>query len=132
MRKWIIVLSAIFAAGLGSLAQAQTPPPKPDRCFFIGNFRNWKAPDARTIYIRVNFNRYYRLDLAGECPAMLWPDARLITVWRGSDVVCDALDWDLKVSNGPPREGAAEPCIVKTMIALSHDEAEAIPRAFKP
>ena len=134
MRKRIVTLSVIFAAGLGSLAlaQAETASPPPDRCFFVNNFENWKASDARTIYIRVNTNRYYRLNLAGECPAMLWPDARLITVWRGSNVVCDALDWDLKVSNGPLREHFTEPCIVKTMTALTSAEASAIPKEFKP
>jgi hypothetical protein len=132
MRKRILTVLAMVAAAAGSLAlaQAESPPPKPDGCFFIRNFENWKAADARTIYIRVNFSRYYRLDLASECPALLRMDPRLITVWRGSDVVCDALDWDLKVSNGA--HGIAEPCIVKTMTALTGAEAAAIPKAFKP
>lgn len=133
MRKRTVTVLAMVAAAAGSLALAQAespPPPKPDRCFFVRNFENWKAADARTIYIRVNLSRYYRLNLAGQCPALLWPDARLITVWRGSDVVCDALDWDLKVSNGA--HGITEPCIVKTMTALTGAEAAAIPKAFKP
>lgn len=131
MRKRIMTMLAAAAAGSLALAQAEPPPsPKPDGCFFVRNFENWKAPDARTIYIRVNFNRYYRLGLAGQCPALLRPDARLITVWRGSDVVCDALDWDLKVSNGA--HGIPVPCMVKTMTALTGAEAAAIPKEFKP
>jgi hypothetical protein len=100
------------------------------QCFFIRNFDNWKATDAKTIYIRVNLNQYYRLDLGSQCPALLWPDARLITKWRGSDSVCSALDWDLKVSNGI--HGFAQPCIVKTMTKLDPAAAAAIPPKFKP
>ena len=100
------------------------------QCFLIRNFDNWKATDAKTIYIRVNLNQYYRLDLGSQCPALLWPDARLITKWRGSDSVCSALDWDLKVSNGI--HGFAQPCIVKTMTKLDPAAAAAIPPKFKP
>ena len=135
MRNICLILAStvsLFAAtSLAAAVPASPVPAKGPQCFFIRNFENWKAPDARTLYIRVSLHQYYRLDLAGSCPALLWPDSHLITKWRGSDWVCSALDWDLKVSQGAVR-GFATPCIVKTMTALTAQEADAIPKKFKP
>jgi len=82
------------------------------------------------MYIRVNMNKYYRLDMSGSCPALLWPDAHLIMNVRGPDTICSPLDWDLKVSTG--LHGIPMPCIVKTMTPLTPDQAAAIPKKFKP
>ena len=110
--------------------QAQSPAAPTNACFFVTQFRHWKAPDDRTIYISVLPHQYYRLDLSARCPALLWPASHLVTVFRGSDSVCSALDWDLKVSEAP--NGISEPCIVKSMTQLSPAEADAIPPKFKP
>jgi hypothetical protein len=99
-------------------------------CFVTQNFRGWKAPDDRTIYIRVGVNSFYRLDLANRCSALHAIDPFLVTRWRGSNFVCSPLDWDLRVSRGTGMPGEA--CIVKAMTRLSADEAAAIPRKFKP
>src|SRR5579862_9529319 len=101
------------------------------QCFSIRNFQNWKARDAKTLYIRVDPRRYFRLDLAASCPGLLSPNSHLITKWRGSSWVCSALDGDLKASDDPMR-GFASPRIVRTMKALTDKEAAAIPRKFKP
>jgi hypothetical protein len=124
-------LGAALAATIAAIStwpNGGSAAPAGQSCFFINQFRTWKAPDARTIYIRVNPNRFYRLDLAGRCEALLWPDGHLVTDTRGSDTVCSALDWNLKVS----QVGIAEPCIVKKMTELTPAEAEAIPKKFKP
>jgi hypothetical protein len=99
-------------------------------CFVTQNFQGWKAPDDRTIYIRVGVNSFYRLDLANRCSALHAIDPFLVTRWRGSNFVCDAIDWDLKVSRGTGMPGEA--CIVKTMTRLTAEEAAAIPRKFRP
>jgi hypothetical protein len=143
---WRVVLPGGFwqeigmsVRALGSLAivvflalnaQSRAEPVRPRSCFFTQNFENWKAPDDRTIYIRIGVHSFYRLDLAARCPALLSANPSLITHWRGSNSVCDALDWDLKVARGFP--GSAEPCIVRTMTPLTTEEAAAIPRKFKP
>ena len=132
------VLSAL-AVAVGFLVAVPTTTAEPasrtagqvSQCFSIRNFQNWKARDAKTLYIRVDPRRYFRLDLATSCPALLSPNSHLITKWRGSSWVCSALDWDLKVSEDPVR-GFASPCIVKTMTALSDSEAGALPRNFRP
>ena len=130
----IFAALAFSAVSLGSLSAMadpapQAPPGTPPRCFFIQNFQNWKAPDAKTIYIRVNVNQYYRLDMAGRCDALTYPNSHLITQWRGTTTACDGIDWDLKVSQGT---GVRQACIVKSQTPLTPAEAAAIPKKFKP
>ncbi len=119
-----------LCATLPVLAQAPLPPAARNSCFYANEFQAWKAPDARTIYVRVNLHQYYRLDLASECASLLWPDTHLITHVRGSNAYCSAVDWDLQVAQG--FHGAAEPCLVETMTELSPAEAAAIPAKFRP
>jgi hypothetical protein len=132
-------LALVAALTLGPAAMAQTAPspkPKPaaaeNQCFPISEFENWRAPDDKTMYLRVNLNEYYRIDMSGECPELTYPDAHLITVWRGSSEVCGPLDWDLKVADGIGPGSFAVPCIVKAQTRLSPAEVAAIPKKFKP
>jgi hypothetical protein len=135
MRRILPTLAAVLGLLVAipplAAAPASAPATKGPQCFSIRSFENWKAPDAKTIYIRVNLHQYYRLDLAASCPTLLSANSHLITKWRGSSWVCSALDWDLKVSEDPVR-GFASPCIVKAMTPLTESEAAAIPRKFKP
>lgn len=132
MRAIITGLCAATVLFLSTPVAGADPAPaaKPSGCFFARDFENWKAPDAKTIYIRVRMHDYYRLDLTGSCSALLWPDSHLITRFHGTDTVCTRLDWDLKVSQG--MHSIPEACIVKSMTALTPEEAAAIPQKFKP
>jgi hypothetical protein len=124
-------LGLFAGVALPLAAAAQTPPPAPhNACFTANEFQNWKAPDDRTIFIRVGLHRFFRLDLAGTCAPLRWPDSHLITRLRGTDTYCSAVDWDLKVSESP--HGIPETCIVKKMTELSPEEAAAIPPKFRP
>ena len=125
---WIFAsASALMLAIAPAAAQ---PASHGGQCFSSTRFENWRAPDARTIYIRVRANQYFRLDLAGECSALRVPGAQLITTFRGSDMVCSALDWDLKVSAG--LDNTVEPCLVKTMTRLAPAEVAALPEKVRP
>lgn len=128
-RLLAVLLAASFSVGQPATAQPVASPT--NSCFQIEQFQGWRAPDTKTIYIRVLFDKIYRLDLAGSCPALKMGDPHLITHTRGPDTVCSAIDWDLKVSEGPS-PGFSEPCIVKTMTQLTPDEVAAIPKGFKP
>ncbi len=124
----------IFASGsallLAIAAAAAQPASHGVQCFSSTQVENWRAPDTRTIYIRVRSNRYFRLDLAAECSTLRAPGAQLITTFGGSDMVCSALDWDLKVSAG--LDSAVEPCLVKTMTQLAPAEVAALPKNARP
>jgi hypothetical protein len=125
-----LMLAALGAAMLVTPAAAQPA----NSCFSMRDFQTWKAQDARTIIIKVAVNHFYRLDLSGDCAGLQWPGVHLVTKTRGSDQVCDALDWDLGVSTrqfGQPG-GMEMKCIVKKMTPLSDADVAAIPPKFKP
>jgi hypothetical protein len=125
---------ALPAPALAQAAPSATSKPAAaeNQCFPISQFEDWRAPDNKTMYLRVNLNEYYRIDMAGECSELTFPDAHLITVWRGSNEVCGPLDWDLKVANGFGPGSFSAPCIVKGQTRLSPAEVAAIPKKFKP
>ncbi|HEY4274477.1 MAG TPA: DUF6491 family protein [Rhizomicrobium sp.] len=126
--------SAAFALlaflSVPAFAQPAAAPTPVRQCFFTNQFESWRAPDARTINIRVRGNQYYRLGLGSECHSLLDPGARLITTFRGSNTVCSPLDWDLKVSSGIG--SPAIPCIVKLMTRLTPTEVAALTSKDRP
>ena len=128
-RDILLAAACLLASGLPAVAQSPSAPPV-RQCFIAGEFGNWRAADARTVYIRVRMNKIFRLDMANECSLLLSPDARLITVFRGSDLICSPLDWDLKVNAGIG--GNAVPCRVKAMTLLTLAEASALPKNIRP
>jgi hypothetical protein len=132
-------LLGLLAASLG-IFHVQAQPGEPSRtgessrsrqdCFFVDQLQSWRAPDPSTIYIRVRPDRYYRLDLAGQCTKLQWPGSHLITNSHGKSTICSPLDWDLRVSE--LTEGAPEQCVVHSMTRLDPAQVAAIPKPFKP
>jgi hypothetical protein len=128
-----LLFASVFGLALAAVpaaAQPASPTVSPKECFFTSQFETWRAADARTVNIRVQGNRYYRLELGGECPQLLDPGARLITTFRGTSTVCSPLDWDLKVSSGIG--SPASPCIVRKMTRLSPGEVAALTAKTRP
>lgn len=121
-----LLLGTVTASG----AVADEPSQTKTSCFHISDLGGWKTTaDARTLYIRVNARRVFRLGLAGRCSLLLSPDAYLVTTTRGSDFVCRPIDWDLKVAQEP---GGTMGCIVKEMQELTPAEAAALPKKLRP
>ena len=117
---------ALCPAALPSFAQ----PADGKECFSVTQFENWRAGDNRTLYIRVRGNQFYRLDLRNECFPLDNPGARLISTFRGSNMICSPLDWDLRVS--PGLHDTVVPCVVKSMRLLTPAEVAALPGKSKP
>ena len=128
MRKTLIPPAVAACALLLALGPAHAQPAR--QCFNTFEMGNWRAADASTLYVRVHMNKIYRLDLKGRCSLLTAPGARLITTFRGSNLICSPLDWDLKVSTGIGND--QEPCLVKTMTPLSPDEIKALPKKDTP
>ncbi len=126
-------MRSIILVALGAAMMAMPAAAEP-ACFSMRDFQNWKAPDARTIYVKVSFNHFYRLDLSADCVGLKWVGVHLVTKSRGSDRVCDALDWDITASTKNFRQpgGMEMKCIVKTMTPMTDAEVAAIPPKFKP
>lgn len=131
MRKLYVaaVSAAILAASSLGGAQAQAAKTPPRESFHSSAWKGWKAtPDARTLYIRVERDRLYRLDLDAACPALKSPGAVLITKLTGP-WICDPLDLQMKVSEG---RGFVTPCTVRKISRLSGAEARALPKGLQP
>jgi hypothetical protein len=129
-----LVRGGLIAVGLAALgaasAGAASPDPKPARsCFFITQWRGWKAPAPDVLYLGVNQHDVYKVQLSGGSPELQLPDVHLISRSRGSDSVCDALDLDLSVADNG---GFRSPLIAKSIVKLTPAEVAAIPPKFKP
>ena len=127
----IVSLALVTTALLATMVRAQPEAPRGGgACFFSRDFQQWRAPDPNTILIRVGVNRFFRLDLTAPCRTLQFPDAHLVTTFRGSDTVCSPLDWDLRVSQSPA--GITEQCIVRSMTQLTPEQVASIPPRFRP
>ena len=123
------MISAVLIGAAPAGAASPGSGEHPHNCFFINQWRGWKAPTPDVIYIGVNLHDVYKIQLSDGASELQWPDARLISKARGSDTVCDALDLDLSVSDG---HGMSQPLIATSLTKLTPDEVAAIPRKFKP
>lgn len=128
-----LVFAALAAATLMPAATDAQPGPqsKPERtCFYSRDWQGWKASaDGKSMYIRTGPSRLFRVDFVGQCPEINRPAARLITQSR-SDLVCSALDLDIRVS--ADSGGPGVPCLVDRITALSAAEVAALPKALTP
>ena len=131
MSAIVAVLTGVALFSTTSAIEAQPKPAAsgPPRCFSAHDWDGWKAKDDRSMYIRVRMHDIYRVEFAGGCPNLRWPDMHLVTVFRGSDEICSPLDLDLKVSDG---HGIPTPCIVSRITPVSYAETATIPRKLLP
>ncbi|HZL00891.1 MAG TPA: hypothetical protein VFC47_13450 [Caulobacteraceae bacterium] len=128
-----MVRGSVIAAGLiGLSATAAAAGPAAGQsapCFFINQWQGWKAPSPDVLYLKVNMNEVYRVELSAGSPELQWPDAHLISVSRGSDSVCSPLDLDLAVAD---LGGIREHLIARSLTKLTPEEVAAIPPKYRP
>ncbi|HEY1447881.1 MAG TPA: hypothetical protein VGF33_05050 [Caulobacteraceae bacterium] len=99
-------------------------------CFFINQWEGWKAPDANTIYMRVNLRDIYRADLSAGSQHLTWPGTyHLISKVVGSSSICTPLDLQLAVSDS---HGFYQPLIVRSLVKLTPEQIAALPRKDLP
>ena len=122
-KTWYFLLIAAFTlfgvAGAGAQSLWH--------CFTDNQFDGWWRSDGdKTLYIRTNTARYYRLDLVQQCGLSAFPGAHLIFMVHGSDTICSPLDFDLRVSQGAG--DIPHPCFVKKMSEVPRGEIESLKR----
>ncbi|HZC17351.1 MAG TPA: hypothetical protein VE309_11370 [Caulobacteraceae bacterium] len=119
-----LAAATILGLAAPALAQGQS-------CFFVSQWdHGWKAADDHTIYLGVSAGRrIFRLDLAGSCPGLTSPSARLIT-GSFTDTYCTALEWNVSVRLYP--SGVPVRCIVSKMTQLTPAQAAALPKNLQP
>lgn len=125
----VLIAAAAILSTTGPVA-AQPAARATSQCFYSKDWSSWKpSADSTAIYIRVGIDRVYRLDLGAACPALQAPDVHLVTKIRGSSLICDALDLDLRVADD---QGVTTGCILSKITPLSAAEAAALPKNLRP
>ena len=125
-RTLLVIAAAAAALGAALPAAAQTGR---ESCFRLSQISNTMPDGDRRIYVRVNVNSFYRIDLANRCASLPYPGNHLVlTPAGGNDLVCHPIDLDLKVSEG----GVRESCLISSITRLTPEEAAAIPKKVKP
>ncbi len=127
LRDGILLSTLAFAAF--APAPGTAAPRQSSGCFFITQWQGWKSPSPDVIYLGVNQHDVYRVELSGGSPMLSAPDVHLVSVVRGSDSICTALDLQLAVADV---NGFKEPLIAKSLTKLSPQEVAAIPKKYRP
>ena len=126
----IIATPLLIAAPHAARADAPAAAPQSSlSCFFATQWRGWSSPDPRTVYLRVNINDIYRVTLASDAYGLHVADRHLVSIVRGGDSICTALDLDLTVADNT---GFREHLFPTAITKLTPAEAQAIPAKFRP
>jgi hypothetical protein len=125
----VIALAAASSAGAGDSKPAAKTADRTHNCFFVSQWSGWKAPTPDVLYLAVNLRDVYKVQLSSKSPELMWPDARLISITRGSSTICDPLDLDLKVAGSG---GFPIGLIATSITKLTPEEVAAIPPKFRP
>lgn len=128
-----LLLSGALALAAGS-ALAADPGPKDAKkastpCFFINQWEGWKSPSPTVIYLGVRMHDVYKVELSSGSYMLNDPDVHLVSVTRGPDSVCTALDLQLAVADS---HGFREPLIAARLTKLTPEEVAAIPKKYRP
>mgnify|MGYP001039999279 CR=1 FL=1 len=121
------LFAAIAIAALVPLA-AQAKPASSDRaCFHASNVSGFRAPDDKTVYVRVGVRDIYQMQMLGACPDINWAEKIGIRT-QGSEWICSGMDANLISPSpiGPHR------CAVRALRKLTPEEAKALPPKSRP
>ena len=124
----VLAASATVMAALAAALPAQaSPKPDPAQCFRTARMTNWASYDDRVVNVKLQTGAVFQVTLVGACPG-LGMNRTLAFDTSFKDQVC----------NGRPatiitRSGAAPlHCAVKSVRALTREEAAALPDAQRP
>jgi hypothetical protein len=127
-----ILLAAAVALGLAApafAAASDKPTDSTRNCFLARDWQSWKAPNDKTILVRVHQHDVWRLDLNGGSRMLTDQTNHLITNFQQSDWICHAIDLSsMKVSDGH----ITEPLFVTSITKLTPEEVAAIPQKDRP
>jgi hypothetical protein len=135
--KSMVFCGAMAAALMGLISAASAAPSAPAAkpathdCFLSSAWQGWRAPDDKTLYLRVNINEVYRVDLSAGSSLLKSGDSHLINVEHGSSLICSPIDLQLSVAeNG--MGSFREPLIAKAITKLTPEQVAAIPKKYLP
>jgi hypothetical protein len=131
-------LAATLSLAMAACAAYPPPPGAPPvnyasmpggDCFSTSQWRGWASPSDDVLFLRVDNNRYYRVDLLPGSGSIDRGGQFLINTVRGSNRVCSANDLDLKVASPA---GFTTPLFPRAIRRLTPAEVAALPPNAKP
>ncbi|HEY5106853.1 MAG TPA: hypothetical protein VII73_08780 [Caulobacteraceae bacterium] len=134
-RALIGVAAAVATLGLAATGASAYPHERDvgaagRSCFYVSEWRGWKAPRPDVLYLGINQHEVYRVDLGGAGSYKLQsPGVHLISKVRTGVNICGPLDLDLSVAD---EHGMAEPLIATGLTRLSDADVAAIPPRYRP
>jgi len=130
-----LAAAAVLAASGAAAVTTEGAKPAPTyNCFFPNQWRGWSSPDPMTLYLKVNINDVYRVDLANQTPELQWPSNHLVARFNGTNV-CTAIDLNLSVvqgTGGQLGDGFRVPLIATKLTKLTPEQIAAIPKKYRP
>lgn len=122
--------TAGVAAGPAAAAQGPADGSRARQdCFYSSQWRGWRAPSKNVLYLGVNNRDVYKVELSVGSSRLKWGDSHLISIVRGSNLICGPLDLDLKVSDS---SGFATGLIAKSIVKLTPAQVAEIPKKYRP
>lgn len=117
------------AAGPGVMTSA-TAPNSERACFRISGIRGQKIVDRSTVLFRTSVGPQdvFRMDMRNACLSTASSDPLVLIPSGGSDIVCDRMDLDIKVSTPI----GATPCLIQQVRKLNAAEVAALPNDQRP
>jgi hypothetical protein len=107
-------------------AEAQPASPNGDgaSCFYTSRIQATHLANPRTLYFRVAYKTYYRLDFASDCVDMGEP--LILHPYTNSGEICGAMSLDVAV------RGTGQRCIPTSIRRMTPDEVAATPSRDLP
>lgn len=132
-------LMTTFAAGTATTAVAPTPLSAAPasgtglpsgQCIRSSEIRNHTVADKKTLLLNVAGRETYRVTMSGGClSGAISSDPIVTRVPPGSSIICKPLDLDLSIARAP---GFPSRCIVDSIVKMSREEVEALPKRLRP
>ncbi|HEV2673992.1 MAG TPA: hypothetical protein VGV37_05575 [Aliidongia sp.] len=131
VRSGFAALALLTLVATAAAAQSEPAAPKPARhCFSLSQWRGgWRSPSPDVIYLNVDMNQIWRIDLSAGSHQLQWPDRHLVSIVRGGDTICSPIDLDLSVADD---HGFREPLIAKAITKLTPEQVAALPAKDRP
>ncbi|HUO12951.1 MAG TPA: hypothetical protein VMU37_09370 [Caulobacteraceae bacterium] len=117
---------ALAAAGaICAVLPAAEASPAGGACFRVDNIQNSKLDGPRTLYVRADGGRTFRIEFANDCDTAAAYSLILHPV-SNTDQICNAIELNVRVRR------TGEFCEPKSMTRLTPEEAAALPAKVRP
>ena len=124
-----LLAAALGAAALWVAAPAASAASSRDTCFARRNVESFNAPDDHTVYLRVNGNQFYRLDLMTRCLDLSFRQGIGLEDQPANAFICSPLEATVVYRSAG---SIPQRCPVKAIHKLTPAELAALPKKDQP